>query len=207
MITLWQLFFLCLCANVYLFVFLNKVEFEKEILTEKEESQIISCLVRGIDHPSLIPAQRLFFAHWLKILLEVKYYKIVYILLIFCWSVFNEYDNRKNVKIPNTKAKYDKQQPLVNIRKNIYIYTSNRKSICAEMVQAQIGVGLFTKKNFIVCAKCKLTKLQVLFREFFSYAFVIYIFQKFASASDFFPRHSVFETRSYICFCTYVGQT
>lgn len=46
------------------------VEFEKEILTEKEESQIVYSLIRGIDHPSLIPAQRLFFAHWLKQLLQ-----------------------------------------------------------------------------------------------------------------------------------------
>ncbi|XP_052101133.1 AP-5 complex subunit beta-1-like [Mytilus californianus] len=78
---------------LHLIIFIM-VEFENEILTEKEESQIIGSLIRGLDHPSLVPAQRLFFAHWLKqILLDSeKDYGIKKYQLNFYPRVFDPID-------------------------------------------------------------------------------------------------------------------
>ncbi|CAC5426361.1 AP5B1 [Mytilus coruscus] len=78
---------------LHLIIFIM-VEFENEILTEKEESQIIGSLIRGLDHPSLVPAQRLFFAHWLKqILLDSeKDYGIKKYQLNFYPRVFDPLD-------------------------------------------------------------------------------------------------------------------
>ncbi|KAK3097233.1 hypothetical protein FSP39_007843 [Pinctada imbricata] len=41
-------------------------EFEKEVLSDVEEKQLTVRTVTGINHPSLTPAQRLFYCHWIE---------------------------------------------------------------------------------------------------------------------------------------------
>uniref|UniRef100_K1QK75 AP5B1 middle domain-containing protein n=1 Tax=Magallana gigas TaxID=29159 RepID=K1QK75_MAGGI len=47
-------------------------EFEKEVLTDIEERQLQNRILAGLNHPSLTPAQRLFYCHWIESLSNVE---------------------------------------------------------------------------------------------------------------------------------------
>ena len=50
-------------------------EFEKEVLTDGEEKQLRNRILAGLNHPSLTPAQRLFYCHWIESLTNVSIFK------------------------------------------------------------------------------------------------------------------------------------
>ncbi|XP_069138072.1 AP-5 complex subunit beta-1-like [Argopecten irradians] len=52
-------------STLHLVLYLQR-EFEKEVLTEGEEKQLIQRLLTSINHPSLSPAHRLFVCHWMR---------------------------------------------------------------------------------------------------------------------------------------------
>ncbi|XP_021368657.1 AP-5 complex subunit beta-1-like [Mizuhopecten yessoensis] len=52
-------------STLHLVLYLQR-EFEKEVLTEGEEKQLIQRLLTSISHPSLSPAHRLFVCHWTR---------------------------------------------------------------------------------------------------------------------------------------------
>ncbi|XP_022334718.2 AP-5 complex subunit beta-1-like [Crassostrea virginica] len=57
-------------ALLHLVVFIQS-EFEKEVLTDGEEKQLRNRILAGLNHPSLTPAQRLFYCHWIESLTNV----------------------------------------------------------------------------------------------------------------------------------------
>ncbi|XP_055995185.1 AP-5 complex subunit beta-1-like isoform X2 [Ostrea edulis] len=57
-------------ALLHLVVFIQS-EFEMEVLTDVEEKQLQNRLLAGLNHPSLIPAQQLFYCHWIECLSHV----------------------------------------------------------------------------------------------------------------------------------------
>nr|XP_034325449.1 AP-5 complex subunit beta-1 isoform X1 [Crassostrea gigas] len=56
---------------LHLVVFIQN-EFEKEVLTDIEERQLQNRILAGLNHPSLTPAQRLFYCHWIESLSNVQ---------------------------------------------------------------------------------------------------------------------------------------
>ncbi|XP_062577732.1 AP-5 complex subunit beta-1-like [Saccostrea cucullata] len=58
-------------ALLHLVVFIQS-EFEKEVLTDIEEKQLQNRILAGLNHPSLTPAQRLFYCHWIESLSHVS---------------------------------------------------------------------------------------------------------------------------------------
>ena len=51
-------------------------EFEKEVLTDGEEKQLRNRILAGLNHPSLTPAQRLFYCHWIESLTNVGIFRL-----------------------------------------------------------------------------------------------------------------------------------